>query len=245
LNTVPIQIPSLRERKEDIHLLFRKFRSDFAEKYRMPSIRLDDEAKELLIRYRWDGNIRQLKNITEQISIIEREKDIKAAVLSKYLPDTYNRDLPILYDKGENENISERDLLYKVFFDMKRDMTELKKVVLEMLKSERRTNKSSHEDADLLKKLNAGYEILSDSKEVEDGPNEHSDISVETFDDQVFDTMSSSVEVIEESLSIQKKEEDLIRRALEKHKGKRKDAAKDLGISERTLYRKIKEYNII
>jgi transcriptional regulator with PAS, ATPase and Fis domain len=245
LNTVPILVPPLRERKEDIHLLFRKFASDFAEKYRMPSVRLDEEAKKLLIRYRWDGNIRQLKNITEQISIIEKEKDIKADVLSKYLPDTYNRDLPVLYDKGESENISERDLLYKVFFDMKRDLTELKKVVLEMLKSPGQSKKVGHDDADLLKKLNAGYEILSDSKDTEQITNDQADIPVETFDDQVFDEMSSHVEVIEESLSIQKKEEDLIRRALEKHRGKRKDAAKDLGISERTLYRKIKEYNIV
>lgn len=245
LNTVPIQVPSLRERKEDIHLLFRKFAFDFAEKYRMPSIRLDEEAQKILVRYRWDGNIRQLKNIAEQISIIEQDKAINAPTLSKYLPDTYNRDLPILYDKAETENLSERDLLYKVFFDMKRDMTDLKKVVLEMLQREGKSGNLKDTDAELMGKLDSGYEIIRNPEDLKSSHPEKEDFGVENFDDQVFDSTSSHVEVVEESLSIQKKEEDLIRRALEKHKGKRKDAAKDLGISERTLYRKIKEYNII
>lgn len=245
LNTVPIQVPSLRERKEDIHLLFRKFAFDFAEKYRMPSIRLDEEAQKILKRYRWDGNIRQLKNIAEQISIIEQEKAIDAPTLAKYLPDTYNRDLPVLYNKGETENISERDLLYKVFFDMKRDMNDLKKVVLEMLHREGKSGSLPDTDIELMGKLDPGYEIIRHPEASKNVTKEKEAYGVERFDDQVFDSMSSHVEVIEESLSIQKKEEDLIRRALEKHKGKRKDAAKDLGISERTLYRKIKEYNII
>lgn len=245
LNTVPIQVPSLRERKEDIHLLFRKFAFDFAEKYRMPSIRLDEEAQKILKRYRWDGNIRQLKNIAEQISIIEQEKAIDAPTLAKYLPDTYNRDLPVLYNKGETENISERDLLYKVFFDMKRDMNDLKKVVLEMLHREGKSGSLQDTDIELMGKLDPGYEIIRNPEASKKVSQEKKAYGVERFDDQVFDSMSSHVEVIEESLSIQKKEEDLIRRALEKHKGKRKDAAKDLGISERTLYRKIKEYNII
>lgn len=245
LNTVPIQVPSLRERKEDIHLLFRKFASDFAEKYRMPSIHLDLDAQKILMRYRWDGNIRQLKNIAEQISIIEQDKAIDAPILAKYLPDTYNRDLPILYNKSENENLSERDLLYKVFFDMKRDMNDLKKVVLEMLQREGKSGALKDTDIELMGKLDSGYEIIQQPDELKKSPMEAEGFGAESFDDQVFDSVSSHVEVIEESLSIQKKEEDLIRRALEKHKGKRKDAAKDLGISERTLYRKIKEYNII
>lgn len=245
LNTVPIQVPSLRERKEDIHLLFRKFASDFAEKYRMPSIHLDLDAQKILMRYRWDGNIRQLKNIAEQISIIEQDKAIDAPILAKYLPDTYNRDLPILYNKSENENLSERDLLYKVFFDMKRDMNDLKKVVLEMLQREGKSGALKDTDIELMGKLDSGYEIIQQPGELKKSPMAEEEFGVESFDDQVFDSVSSHVEVIEESLSIQKKEEDLIRRALEKHKGKRKDAAKDLGISERTLYRKIKEYNII
>lgn len=245
LNTVPIQIPPLRDRKEDIHLLFRKFASDFAEKYRMPTIRLDEEALKILLRYRWDGNIRQLKNITEQISIIEHNKEIDAPTLAKYLPDTYNRELPILYNKGENENISERDLLYKVFFDMKRDMNDLKKVVLEMLHREGKSVNLKEKDAELISKLDRGYEILRNTEELKNSANETEDYDTENFDDQVFDSMTSHAEIIEESLSIQKKEEDLIRKALEKHKGKRKDAAQDLGISERTLYRKIKEYNIL
>ncbi len=246
LNTVPIQIPPLRERKEDIHILFRKFASDFAEKYRMPAIRLDEESLKILIRYRWDGNIRQLKNITEQISIIEHVKDIDAPTLTKYLPDTYNRDLPILYNKGESENISERDLLYKVFFDMKRDMTDLKKVVLEMLQREGKSaNLKNDNDSESINKLDRGYEIIRNAEELKNSHQEADDYDDEGFDDQVFDSITSNADVIEESLSIQKKEEDLIRKALEKHKGKRKEAAKDLGISERTLYRKIKEYNII
>lgn len=246
LNTVPIQIPPLRERKEDIHILFRKFASDFAEKYRMPAIHLDEEALKILLRYRWDGNIRQLKNITEQISIIEQVKDIDATTLTKYLPDTYNRDLPILYNKSESENISERDLLYKVFFDMKRDMTDLKKVVLEMLHREGKSaNHKKDNNAELINKLDRGYEIIRNAEESKNSHQEADEYADEDFDDQVFDSITSNAEVIEESLSIQKKEEYLIRKALEKHKGKRKEAAKDLGISERTLYRKIKEYNII
>lgn len=245
LNTVPIQIPSLRERKEDIHLLFRKFASDFAEKYRMPVIHLSEEAQKILLRYRWDGNIRQLKNIAEQISIIEKEKDIDATTLSKYLPDTYNRDLPILYKKEGEESFSERDLLYKVFFDMKRDMTDLKKVVLELLQREGGSGKIVDRDSELVRKLETGYEIIHKNEAIKNASQEAEHMDDEDFDDQVFDSGNSNVEIVEESLSIQKKEEDLIRKALEKHKGKRKDAAKDLGISERTLYRKIKEYDII
>lgn len=246
LNTVPIQIPSLRERKEDIHVLFRKFASDFAEKYRMPVIHLNEEAQKILLRYRWDGNIRQLKNIAEQISIIEQEKDIDAATLSKYLPDTYNRDLPILYKNEGQENLSERDLLYKVFFDMKRDLTDLKKVVLEMLKREGNGSKISDNDSELSRKIDTSYEIIHHSQSPQNLHHKSEDMEDESFDDQVFDSINPHEEIVEEeSLSIQKKEEVLIRKALEKHKGKRKDAAKDLGISERTLYRKIKEYNII
>jgi len=245
LNTVPIQVPSLRERKEDIHMLFRKFASDFAEKYRMPVIRLNEEAQKILLRYRWDGNIRQLKNIAEQISIIEQEKDIDAATLAKYLPDTYNRDLPILYKKEGEESFSERDLLYKVFFDMKRDMTDLKKVVLELLQREGGSAQLKDKDSELVRKLETGYEIIHKREASKNEDQESESMDAESFDDQVFDSLNSEEEIVEESLSIQKKEEDLIRKALEKHKGKRKDAAKDLGISERTLYRKIKEYDII
>lgn len=245
MNTVPIHVPSLRERKEDIHLLFRKFASDFAEKYRMPTIKLDEESQKVLLNYRWDGNIRQLKNITEQISIIEHDKSINAATLAKYLPDTYNRDLPILYNKELQENISERDLLYKVFFDMKRDMSDLKKVVLEILQRESTTVKRKDSDTELLRKLESGYEIIQNTDSLKKMKEEIENSEEENFDDQVFDSLNSPAEIIEESLSIQRKEEDLIRKALDKHDGKRKDAAKDLGISERTLYRKIKEYNII
>jgi transcriptional regulator with PAS, ATPase and Fis domain len=244
LNSVPIRIPSLRERKEDINLLFRKFSIDFSEKYRMPAIKLDDEAKKLLMAYRWEGNIRQLKNVTEQISTIETERLVNAETLEKYLPQTHSRDLPILYSKKEDENLSERDLLYKVLFDMRKDITELKKTVVEIMQSGGSTSIAREEGSQLLKKIDKEYDIILNP----DNQIRHSDSQEEypqEMEEQVFESFNSErAEVIEESLSIQKKEEDLIRRALNKHHGKRKNAAKDLGISERTLYRKIKEYDI-
>ena len=244
LNSVPIRIPSLRERKEDINLLFRKFSIDFSEKYRMPAIKLADEAKKLLMAYRWEGNIRQLKNVTEQISTIETERLVDAETLEKYLPQTHSRDLPILYSKKEDENLSERDLLYKVLFDMRKDITELKKTVVEIMQPGGSTSIAREEGSQLLKKIDKEYDIILNP----DNQMRHSESREEyhqEMEEQVFESFNSErAEIIEESLSIQKKEEDLIRRALNKHHGKRKNAAKDLGISERTLYRKIKEYDI-
>lgn len=235
LNTVPIVIPPLRERKEDIYLLFRKFAVDFAERYRMPAILLDDEAVHLLSNYRWDGNIRQLKNITEQISVIEQVRKINVEVLRNYLPHYDIETLPTLYRKHLDEQTfaNEREILYKILFDMKQDMNELKKLVHDIIQADNvnistlRNNKN-----DLIERI---Y-----SNQVNPKTEKPSSEIVKNENENITDT-----EVyIEESLSISNKEIELIRKALEKNKGKRKNAAQELGISERTLYRKIKEYNI-
>jgi len=237
LNTVPINVPPLMDRKEDIFLLFRKFAADFAEKYRMPVLQLDQEAVKMLVNYKWHGNIRQLKNITEQISIIENKRDINAEILEKYLPVTHYRDLPVLYrNVDDNKGISERDLLYKVLFDMKKDIHDLKKVVGDILQGDGTTQNISKSKSPMIKKI-------------EDDKFESIEETVDQFpirriqNDQIAEPIEES-EVIEESLSIQEKEIDLIKKALLRHRGKRKNAAKELGISERTLYRKIKEYNL-
>ncbi|MEO6884524.1 MAG: sigma-54 dependent transcriptional regulator [Bacteroidia bacterium] len=237
LNTVPINIPPLRERKDDIFLIFRKFAADFSAKYRMPTIKLNAEAEQLLINYYWNGNVRQLKNITEQISIIEKNKDINAETLLKYLPQIQASRLPMVLGGGENSgnDFSERDLLYKVLFDMKKDLTDLKKVVLGLMKN---ANFSSEEfqaeNHPIIQKIYDDINPLSTDK---NGVQIHPKTKYNPdFHEQV--------EVVEESLSIEEKEVDLIKKALHKYRGKRKYAAKDLGISERTLYRKISEYNI-
>ena len=233
LNTVPIYMPPLRDRKEDIHLLFRKFASDAAEKYRMPAIQLDEEAVQLLSNYRWPGNIRQLKNITEQISIIEKRREINKETLVKYLPHSQVSELPILYKGEESTKISERELLYKVLFDMKRDMNDLKQLVMNLLDSEN-VDESNGENKHLLKRLYKNYPEDQDS----------SVPMIVRPSDSRFDDALEEPEEVNESFSLQKQEVDFIQRALKKYDGKRKEAARELGISERTLYRKIKEYNI-
>ncbi|MDO9615647.1 MAG: sigma-54 dependent transcriptional regulator, partial [Bacteroidota bacterium] len=237
LNTVPLKVLPLRDRKEDIHLLFRKFASDFAEKYRMPTIRLDNEAVGTLISYDWPGNVRQLKNITEQISIIEKERIIDAKTLQHYIPLQAGSKLPALY-RGLDEKTftSEREILYQILFDMKKDMNDLKKLVHDILENEATVADIRDDNAQLIRKLyqteNGNYvpdqqaPVRPNSKPVENN--------------NIFDTE----EFVEESLSLEDKEVEMIRKALEKHKGKRKHAASELGISERTLYRKIKEYDI-
>jgi DNA-binding NtrC family response regulator len=231
LNTVPIHIPSLRERKEDIRLLFRKFAADCAEKYRMPALQLTQEALIMMENYRWDGNIRQLKNITEQISIIENERIITPDILKNYLPNNVTA-LPTLYKGGrDEETISERDLLYKVLFDMKNDIIELRKTVKEL--SENRINVGHIADNQSLTPINAT--VITPMEEEEDAF-----VYVQENEEP------EKMEVVNEtpSLSLEQTEKELICKALERHKGKRKDAAKELGISERTLYRKINEYQI-
>jgi transcriptional regulator with PAS, ATPase and Fis domain len=236
LNSVPIYVPPLRERKEDIYLLFRKFSVDFAEKYRMPALELDEDARVLIENYRWPGNVRQLKNITEQISIIEENRRISAEALKKYIPKGTLNELPVLYRKEAVENpFTERDLLYKVLFDMKKDINDLKKVVGDMLHKDDESVKLGESNAQLLKQLDEEFHQYATKGE---------DINIHEDFDASYDEPIQDSEIIEESLSLQQREVDLIKRALEKHNGKRKNAARDLGISERTLYRKIKEYDI-
>jgi transcriptional regulator with PAS, ATPase and Fis domain len=235
LNTVPIKVPPLRERKDDIILLFRKFSSDFAEKYRMPGIQIDEEARQQMLLYRWPGNVRQLKNITEQISIIEKNRLITGQVIAKYLPHIQNTKLPVLFGSvADSSGISERDLLYKVLFEMKKDINELKKIVADIYGTQGNVLKMQDDNVQSIKKFARDFENGGDADEP---------ISVTEFEGFSEETIEDT-EVIEESLSLQHKEIDMIRRALDKHRGKRKYAAQELGISERTLYRKIKEYNI-
>lgn len=233
LNTVPIFIPPLRERKDDIYLLFRKFASDAAEKYRMPPISLDENAQRLLVNYRWPGNIRQLKNITEQISIIEKNRTIDGTTLAKYLPQLQVNELPILYKGEESGKFSERELLYKVLFDMKKDVNDLKQLVMSLMQNEKSIGNLS-ENTHLIKRLYKNFDELQQ----EDQP------VIVNSDDKNLTEPIQEPEEVEESLSLEKKEIDFIKKALQKHEGKRKDAASELGISERTLYRKIKEYKI-
>lgn len=235
LNTVPIPVPPLRERKQDIYLLFRKFAADFAAKYRMPAVKLDEEAEKALINYAWPGNVRQLKNVTEQISVIEKNREINAETLIKYLPSPANLPMLVKDDRtGGGTEFSERELLYKVLFDMKKDITDLKKIVVDIIQNG--TPVEDKQNDQLIKNLYRDvHHVPSESTLM---PYRHS----EARHDE--EEMHEPAEVVEESLSLQDKEIDLIKKALEKHRGKRKNAAKELGISERTLYRKINEYNI-
>lgn len=238
LNTVPIMIPPLRERKEDIHLLFRKFASDSADKYRMPPLKLDEDARQLLEEYRWPGNIRQLKNITEQISILEEDRFLTADRLRKYLPLYEGSKLPALYKNvDENTFNSEREILYKVLFDMKKDMGDLKRLVHDLMNKGVEHAHLNEDNARIIKDL---YDDTSISYEEPQKTPSPMYLRKENEPDHIEDTE----EFVEESLSLVDKEKELIKKALEKHSGKRKHAAEDLGISERTLYRKIKEYDI-
>ncbi len=244
LNTVPINLPPLRERKDDIYLLFRKFASDFATKYRMPAVKLSAEAEQALINYYWPGNIRQLKNITEQLSIIEKERDINLETILQYLPNYNSNKLPALatlfgtHSASGSNDMSERDLLYKVLFDMKKDLNDLKKVVHGIIQGGGTTASIAADDNNVMEKMyieDTDFPIISNPNEVKI----HNPVIVK--DNGVG---YSQPIVVEESLSLQDKEIDMIKKALKKHKGKRKYAAQELGISERTLYRKINEYNI-
>jgi transcriptional regulator with PAS, ATPase and Fis domain len=240
LNTVPIVVPPLRERKQDISLLFRKFASDFSAKYRMPTIKLDADAEQVLSNYYFQGNVRQLKNITEQISVIEKTRDINAETLLKYLPSNQTPQLPVLASNtgGTTGNdFSERDILYKVLFDMKKDLTDLKKVVVDLIENDNQMNHDFHpENATIIKKLY--QDVGTPETTIQLGYNTSTPTVISKKDD------SQKIIEVEQTLSLQEIEEDMIKKALTKHKGKRKNAAKELGISERTLYRKINEYNI-
>jgi transcriptional regulator with PAS, ATPase and Fis domain len=239
LNTVPIKVPSLRERGEDIFLLFRKFAVDFAEKYRMPAIRLDSEAKNLLLAYTWPGNVRQLKNITEQISIIEKEREIIASVLSTYLPEYGGVKLPAVINRENEKSFSsEREILYKILFDMKSDMNDLKKLVFDLIRKGEVDLSFHDSNSRVIKNL---FREAGTGEQVH---NEEDTSPVEFSSHQTRNDIQDTEEIIEESLSLSDKEVEMIKKALEKFNGKRKMAANELGISERTLYRKIKEYGI-
>ena len=254
LSTVDINLPPLRERSEDIHLLFRKFASDFAQKYKMPTVRLDQSAIDLLLKYRWSGNIRQLRNVAEQISVLEQQREINAATLSQYLPNM-SSNLPAVINskKAAGDFSNEREILYKVLFDMQKDVNDLKKLTMELMKTGN-ANKVKEENPTLIEKI---YNQEQNNEAtlaaiVEQEPNHHP-ISNEV---EVLDMPSNDAELKkgnydfvedvkeEESLSLQEKELELIKKSLEKYDGKRKDAADELGISERTLYRKIKQYDL-
>ena len=242
LNSVPIIIPPLRDRNEDVILLFKKFAKDCAEKYRMPTINLDEKAKDLLLKFRWPGNIRQLKNIAEQISVLEAQRDITIEILTKYLPFHIGDNLPALIDKkassvSEESFANERDLLYKVLFEMKKEMSDLKKVVHEML--DRGGVTISDDNGALIDKLYADFAPSNHETSTITYPAGHTGTSLHKGV-----TIQDAEEFVEESLSLGDKELEMIKKALEKYNCKRKLAAVDLGISERTLYRKIKEYDL-
>jgi DNA-binding NtrC family response regulator len=245
LNTVPIRVPALHERKEDIHLLFRKFAVDFAEKYKTAPVQLDEDAKNLLINYPWPGNVRELKNIADQVSVLSQDKQIGIKQLSRFLQPYSENRLPVLANvsgsSGGESFSNEREILYKLFFDMKKDVTELKKMFVEILQNPN---------------LAQNQNLINQLKDLENYRTKNAEILPSVLVQPVVQSQQSKShsysinneiqdhEVVEESLNIMEKERELIIKALKKHKSKRKDAALDLGISERTLYRKLKEYNI-
>jgi DNA-binding NtrC family response regulator len=243
---VEIHIPPLRERKEDIHLLFRKFAADFAEKYRMPPLRLDENAQLLLSQHRWSGNIRQLRNIAEQMSVLEQDRIINSNKLRGYLPNTTSQ-LPALVDTEQSKSdfASEREILYKVLFDMKSDLNDLKKLTLDLLETEEQPQFKERNQS-LINKIYGDKDASEIPERLETLPVTHqSTTDVEITKPQTEDKYQF-VETVEEEepLSLQEKEIEMIRRALERSKGRRKKAAQELGISERTLYRKIKQFDL-
>jgi transcriptional regulator with PAS, ATPase and Fis domain len=241
LSTVPIQLPPLRQRKEDIHLLFRKFANDFADKYRMPAIKLKESAIDLVQQYNWPGNIRQLRNLVEQLSVIETERELDAETLIQYLPAPSEK-MPAMVGGKETDSFSEREIMYKFLFDMKKDLTDLKKLVLEMISQGGAINLNGDQTA----VVNRIFEEVNPTGVIPSQrflPSSSEPVYPEVQIHRPTDTFEDHEE-IEESLSLGNQEKELIRKALEKHRGKRKYAALELGISERTLYRKIKEYDI-
>ena len=243
LSTVPIRVPALRDRPEDILLLFRKFVIDFAERYKTTPVQLDEEAKNLLITYPWKGNVRELKNIAEQISVLSTEKTVTAQQLRQFLPETNINRLPVLAHSGPGngtgEFANEREILYKLFFDMKKDVNELKKMFVEILQSPTATASNPAMNYARESLLHDYSPITHEHQQPQQAiPNVINHPQPVLYDD------IHHHEEVEESLNIMDKEKELIVKALKKHKGKRKDAASDLGISERTLYRKLKEYDI-
>ncbi len=244
LSTVDILLPPLRDRKDDIHLLFRKFAADFAHKYKMPPLKLDDNAVLILQKFRWSGNIRQLRNVAEQISVLETNRDISAATLSSYLPQEGSNLPSVIGKKSDSDFSTERDILYKVLFDMKSDLNDLKKLTLELMKNG--SAKVQEINTNLIQKIYGSKESESEIAFEEEPKNavftKNQDDLFEDEDDQNY-LFAETVEE-EDSLRLDDKEIELIKKSLEKNKGKRKAAADELGISERTLYRKIKQFDL-
>ena len=243
LSTVEISLPPLRERKEDITLLFRKFASEFAQKYKMPTLRLDQNSKKILTQYNWEGNIRQLKNVAEQMSVLEKEREVVPEVLKNYIPEI-NKNLPALIDQEQKDKSfsSEREILYKVLFDMKSDLNDLKKLTLELMEND---NLSSFQkkNLDLINKIYGEKDKNTDNS-LEVIPNKSDKIKENQELDASNKYEYAETVVEEEPLSLIEKENEMIKKALIRSSGKRKSAAKELGISERTLYRKIKQFNL-
>jgi len=250
LSTVEIHLPPLRERMGDIHLLFRKFASDFAIKYSMPTVRLTDEAIKYLVNCRWPGNIRQLRNVAEQLSVLVKEREVDAQTLVQYLPERGSNLPSVIEQKKQTTDFSnEREILYKVLFDMKRDLSDLKKLTLEIMKSDNH-EEVQEENKQLIKKIYGQKENEYESSEAKIEKQEkdleilqipeHNPSQSEVTDKYDF---AEDIEE-EETLSLQDKELELIKKSLERHQGRRKPAADELGISERTLYRKIKQYDL-
>jgi DNA-binding NtrC family response regulator len=236
LNTVPIEIPPLRERAEDVPLLFRKFSVDFSEKYGIAPVRLDDSAQEILKRFSWPGNIRQLRNIAEQVNVLEKNRFIQGEEFLKYLPDHAPKSMPVIFDQNNPNDLSEREILYKLLFEMKRDITELKKVVGGFSPS---TNSVAPSEMSII----PDSIIPPDSSSWMPASPTNAFVISENISPRK-DLRVSEVEDIEENLSLMEVEKRMIEKSLQKHRGRRKNAALELGISERTLYRKIKEYGL-
>ena len=234
LSTVELHLPALRDRSEDIHLLFRKFASDFAQKYRMPSIRLDENAVSILLNYRFPGNIRQLKNLAEQISVIEEERIVSPSKLQQYLPNNKGNLPAVIGGKKDNDFSTERDIMYKILFDMRNDINDLKKLTLDLMKSGN-IEDAQEENHQLIEKIYGDKDAQENNVEVLNIPQNSSA-------EKDYDFIETIEE--DESLSLQDKEIEMIKKSLEKNSNKRKLAAKELGISERTLYRKIKQYDL-
>jgi len=245
LSTVEINLPPLRERKEDIPLLFRKFAADFAQKYKMPTLRLDEGAQKILQNYYWNGNIRQLRNVAEQLSVLEKDRLLSSSTLNNYLPKSLNR-LPALIErkKSNSDFSSEREILYKVLFDMKGDLNDLKKLTLELMQSGN-SSETQEKNHNLIQKIYQNEDDKSDLKTIENHSvnlEDSNNIEKNSVNELKYDYAETVIE--EEPLSLLEREIEMIKKALIRSKGKRKNAAKELGISERTLYRKIKQHNL-
>lgn len=245
LSTVDITLPPLRDRKDDIHLLFRKFAADFAQKYKMPPIKLDESAIQLLQKFRWGGNIRQLRNVAEQISVLETNREISAATLQSYLPSEASNLPSVIKDKkSDSDFATERDILYKVLFDMKSDLHDLKKLTLELMKNG--SAKAQEINPHLIQKIYGSNEVESEISFEEEPTNTvfSNQIEENTFVENEDDFQFAETVEEEEILKLEQREIEMIKKSLEKNKGKRKAAAEELGISERTLYRKIKQFDL-